>query len=62
VVEETFVDADDGRATTLYIVRCTDGDEEDCNEGELRSMLLPMEDAADSALSVEQLLLASENV
>ena len=63
VVEETFVEADeDGRATTLYIVRYADGDEEDYNEDELRSMLLPMEDTTDSALSVEQLLLASENV
>ena len=63
VVEETFVEADeDGRATTLYIVRYADGDEEDYNEDELRSILLPMEDTTDSALSVEHLLLAPENV
>ena len=65
VVEETFVEVDDGRATALYIVRYADGDEEDYNEDELRGVLLPMEDAIDSeevTLSVEQLLVTSEYV
>jgi hypothetical protein len=66
VVDATYLEVDDGRVTTLYIVRYDDGDEEDYNEDELRSILLPMEDneedSEEATLSVEQLLVASEYI
>jgi hypothetical protein len=66
VVDTTCLEVDDGRVTTLYIVRCDDGDEEDYNEDELRSTLFPMEDNEEDSeevtLSVEQLLVASEYI
>ena len=66
VVDATYLEVDDGRVTTLYVVRYDDGDEEDYNEDELRSILLPIEDNEEDSeevtLSVEQLLVASEYI